>query len=197
MKKITKPNNLSKLSIAGILFLTAGLIFAIQPFQRYQTDKQVSATPFPESTQIIAAPEFEYISGRPIHITLPSIGISLEVIDGSYNKNNNSWTLSKDKAQFALLSTLANNLQGNTFIYGHNNKYVFRDLHKITEGDEAIVTTDNGHEFVYKMTGVHVVDPTDTSIFKYSGPPILTVQTCSGAWYENRSLYTFEFVEVR
>ncbi len=66
-----------------------------------------------------------------------------------------------------------------TFIYGHNRWAVFYKLLKVQPGDEAIVSTANGHTFTYKMTGQKVTQPTDTSLFHYQGPPILTLQTCS------------------
>jgi hypothetical protein len=34
--------------------------------------------------------------------------------------------------------------------------------------------------------------PTDATLFEYKGKPILTIQTCSGVWYQNRQLFTFD-----
>jgi hypothetical protein len=35
--------------------------------------------------------------------------------------------------------------------------------------------------------------PEDTSILNYKGPSMLTVQTCSGSFFEYRQLFSFKF----
>ena len=139
----------------------------------------------------------QVIFGKPSRLFMPTIGIDLSVADGEYNSVSREWTLSKDKAHYALLTPEPNNTSGNTFIYGHNNKNVFAKLSSITVGDKISLFTESGKEFVYQYTESRQVEPTDTSLFSYQGSPILTIQTCSGTWYEKRSLYTFVFVEVK
>jgi hypothetical protein len=85
----------------------------------------------------------------------------------------------------------ANTAGGNTFLYGHNRPGVFDTLHRIEPQAQAIVTTANGHSFSYRFTGALETDPNDDSLFRYQGKPILTIQTCSGLWYQNRQLFTF------
>lgn len=184
---------------AGILMVIGGLLLGYAPFKRIFDERQqkVSATgtivpPTPEQSVV----ETAFVGGKPIHLSIASVSYDGEVVDGNYNASDQSWTLSKDKAHFATPSKPANNKAGNTFIYGHNNKYVFAQLSKLKIGDQAIVTTDNGHRFIYEFYSLTVTDPQDTSLFTYSGPPVLTLQTCSGVWYENRSLYTFKLMEV-
>jgi LPXTG-site transpeptidase (sortase) family protein len=135
------------------------------------------------------------ISGYPVELTVLSLNMKLAVTDGAYNPKDGSWTLSRDKAHFALPSTAPNNESGNTLIYGHYRPEVFARLKKITVGDEAIITTDNGYRFVYSFERSQTVDPADTSIFAYSGDPQLTLQTCSGVFMQNRQLYTFKFIK--
>lgn len=137
------------------------------------------------------------ISGKPVQLVIPTAAIDIAVVDGNYNQASQKWTLTKDKAHFAVMTPLANNHQGNTFIYGHNNELVFKSLHKIKAGEYAILKTDNGKTFLYVLREVKDVAPNDVSVFAYQGNPILTVQTCSGTWYENRRLFTFDFVTVR
>jgi len=74
---------------------------------------------------------------------------------------------------------------------------VFSTLNRIKPGDEAIITTDNGHRFTYKFRAAYETNPSDDSLFHYQGSPILTVQTCSGLWYQNRQLFTFNFENVQ
>src|SRR5690606_34543857 len=125
----------------------------------------------------------EMISGPPIRLDIKSADISIEISDGVYNKQRGTWTLSNDKAHFAVGTSQPNNVAGNTFIYGHNRREVFARITKLVGGEEAKVTTANGHVFVYKLVSRRVVSPTDVSVFAYDGPPILTVQTCTGLFY--------------
>lgn len=135
----------------------------------------------------------ELKSGKPQKLTIDSVGIDIEVLDGEYDPASHKWTLLKDKAHYALMTPLANNQAGNTFIYGHNNKKVFTRLENTKIGDIAHVQTPNG-VFSYKLRDIKEVPPTDTSMFEYRGSSTLTIQTCSGSWYEKRKLFTFDYL---
>lgn len=135
-------------------------------------------------------------AGKPVRLVIPSVSIDLTVADGLYDQKTGAWTLSKDKAHYATITPFANNIEGNTFIYGHNRRSVFAPLLKMKTGDKALVYTDNNKVFTYTLRDFKDVDPTDASLFTYQGKPILTLQTCSGTWYENRRLFTFDFVSV-
>jgi LPXTG-site transpeptidase (sortase) family protein len=136
----------------------------------------------------------ETISGTPVKLSIPSLDMKLVVAPGKYNKKTGEWTLSRDKAHFAELSIPPNNQEGNTFIYGHHRPEVFTSLKKVKQGDKAIITTDNGYRFTYVFESHDTVWPTDTSIFAYSGPPQLTIQTCTGVFMQDRQLFYFKFV---
>lgn len=145
-----------------------------------------SIAPPPVTTSTLAI-------GHPIRLIIPSVGIDLAIIDGSYDAKTGNWTLSSDKAQFALPTVEPNNESGNTLIYGHYKKGVLLTLPKVLPGDEAFVITDNGLRFVYTFTNAETVSPTDTSIFLYQGASRLTVQTCTGRFLQNRSLHYFTY----
>lgn len=136
------------------------------------------------------------ISGAPSHIAFPRLNISVDVIPGYYDAKTNSWTLSSDKAQFATITSEPNNKTGNTFIYGHNRWQVFTGLLSAQVGDQAVVTTANNHTFVYTLRDIKDTDPTDLSYMQTHKSPILTVQTCSGLWYEHRRMLTFDLTSV-
>ncbi len=185
----------------GVLFIAAGLLVGqgsvvelakglVEKDQVSVTQENNTKTQFAKQNSA-SEPAIE---GRPVRIVIPSLGIDLQVIDGTYRQPNFEWTLSKDKAQFATNTQKPNNTAGNTFIYGHNNKYVFSKLPAIKPGEQAIVYTDNGHRFTYSYISVQTVKPQTTEIFNYQGSPRLTLQTCTGFWYENRSLYRFDLV---
>lgn len=140
----------------------------------------------------------EEIAGRPVRIVIPASNVDLPVDEGYYDSSSNSWTLSGYHAQFAMISTLANNVAGDTFIYGHNNNYVFGALRHVMPAVDAraLIYTDNGHIFVYKFQKSFSLAPSDTSVLSYSGPPIMTIQTCTGSINEWRTMYRFDFVKV-
>lgn len=140
----------------------------------------------------------EEISGTPVRITIPSEDVDLPIIPGVYDPSTDSWTLSGYKAQFATASQPANNVGGETFIYGHNNDYVFGALRHVTPtvGAEALVYTGNGHEFAYTFQKVWSVGPYDVSTLNYQGPPVLLIQTCTGSLNELRTMYLFNFEKV-
>lgn len=138
----------------------------------------------------------EIIAGKPNRIVAAKINMDLIVEDGNYNPADQSWTLSGYHAHFAMPSMLANDSAGSTFIYGHNNYYVFARLAELVPGDQVQVFTDEGHTFTYTLQKAEEVKPDDTTIFNYDGPPLLIVQTCSGTWYEKRHLFTFTLDKV-
>jgi LPXTG-site transpeptidase (sortase) family protein len=165
-------------------------LYVFRPFPELLpgVSAEVSNTP-----QTPVVKEIIVTAGLPDRIAIPSVGIDLPVDPGYYNPSDNSWTLSGYHAQFAMPSTLANDYSGDTFIYGHYNKYVFMPLQNMTPGAEALVYTTNGHVFSYIYQLSKNLTPTDTSILKYKGPAMLTVQTCSGAFFEWRQMFSFKF----
>jgi len=134
------------------------------------------------------------VTGKPVAISIPSLAINLEVADGAYNPKNGTWTLSRNKAHYALLTTQPNNESGNTLIYGHYRPEVFAKLRKLQSDAQVTVTTDNGYRFTYIFRTKEVVDPANTTVLSYEGKPRLTLQTCTGAWMQNRQLFYFDFV---
>lgn len=190
------------LLITGFCFIIGGLALGYGPLMAYWQGKhvaQVLTVPFSTAARAGLPPTTaptEVVSGKPVRIQIPSLNIDLNVAEGHYNSTNQTWTLSKDKAHYAVNTPLANNAEGNTFIYGHNRKAVFARLPHIKAGELAIVTTENGHSFTYKFRSAFETQPSDDSLFEYQGPAILTLQTCSGLWYQNRQLFTFDFVSV-
>lgn len=164
-----------------------GLVYANQAPPTATVPVTVPAeSAFPKST----------VSGIPTEISVPSVGVKLTVEPGAYNKSTDSWTLSGYNAHFATITRPANDGGGNTFIYGHNNRHVFGPMKAIIPGAEARITTDVGNTFYYSLVSSRTVDPSDVSVFTYTGAPILTIQTCTGIWHERRELYTFKLERV-
>ena len=152
--------------------------------------------PIPARNKTASAPVGATIEGEPNHITIPSLNMSLPVINGYYSTYTKEWTLTLSEVQYATITPPPNNYSGNTFFYGHYRPEVFYSLHKIAIGADAIVSTTNNHTFTYQLTKVTVVNPNDDSLFNYKGAPILTVQTCTGTFFQFRQLFTFKLIEA-
>jgi LPXTG-site transpeptidase (sortase) family protein len=78
---------------------------------------------------------------------------------------------------------------GNTFITGHSSNYwwikgeynyVFANLDKMVVGDQAKIYY-NGNKFLYQVTGVKVVEPTDLTVLDQTIKPTMTLMTCTPA----------------
>jgi LPXTG-site transpeptidase (sortase) family protein len=171
------------------------LLFAFALFSPFHGSQSVAATRLPVEL-VKAEAASQILIGKPVRIVINDVSIDLPIDEGRYNSADGSWSLSGYHAQFAMMTPLANNTEGNTFIYGHNNKYVFGPIKRVSPGAIAQIYTDNDKVFYYSYQNTYAVAPDNTSILQYQGPSILTVQTCSGAWNEQRQMYVFKFDKV-
>lgn len=181
--------------LTGLLFILAGFLLSSEYLIQHWQQKNAQPA-FAPSKVSASNLKRATVSGIPGHIDIPAVGISVDIEPGYYDKASKAWTLSLDKAEYATITPESNNGNGNTFIYGHNRWAVFYKLLRATPGDEAVVTTTNHHTFVYKMSARHDTNPNDDSLFSYKGAPIMTLQTCSGLWYQHRSLFVFNLVKA-
>lgn len=185
----------------GILYLLTigtigGLLYSSHllgtPAWAKQQPVVIKQTPVPLPAKVV--------SGKPVTISIPDAHIDLAVDDGYYNDNDGSWTLSNTNAQYAVMSALANDHAGTTFIYGHGTDAVFGKIgsNKPPVGTKAIVTTNNKHTFTYSLQEVRDFEPSDTSLFDdmASGSPRLIVQTCTGVFSEWRTMFIFKLEKV-
>lgn len=141
--------------------------------------------------------EIVITSGRPVRIRIPAISLDRPLIDGVYNPDDGSWSLTPTGIHYAIASAPANDYGGSTFIYAHNNKNAFGPLNKIQPGDQVEIMTDNQLKFTYKFTQKATLDPSDTSPLTYQDrPPRLTLQTCTGNWHQLREIQYFDLISV-
>lgn len=190
------------------LLLAATLILAGFGSLIYFRDLQNTiVTPPPQSSQIAAAKasapavvqttDTPVMSGEPDTLSIPSLNIGLQITPGVYNYQTKQWTLTNDKVQYAVMTPEPNNQSGNTFLYGHYRRGVLATLHAIKSGASAVVTTKNGKTFTYVLASTRVVSPEQSdAVFAYHGAPILTIQTCTGIFFENRQLFIFNLESV-
>lgn len=138
------------------------------------------------------------LMGKPVRLIIPDSGIDLPIDEGFFDTTSNSWTLSDSRLQYAMITAQANNHSGSTFVYGHGTDKVLGALatREPAHGATARIHTDTGRIFTYSFQSSQSLTPGDTSIFNYTGPPILTIQTCTGNLSEWRTLFTFKFEEV-
>lgn len=172
----------------GLTLLACGFL----SWQLRDSNAFMNAQPAPP----LAPRQTVTLQGEPVQLRIPSLNMTLPIINGEYNSRTHQWTLSLDKVQYAVTTPQPNNNAGNTFLYGHNRPEVFAHLHDIQPKALAYVTTRDGHIFKYQLRSVKVTKPEDTSIFDYKGPPILTIQTCSGLFFQNRQLFTFKLINA-
>ncbi len=180
--------------LCGIALMGIGLALAFYPVSSSQhTEAVVRAQTLSASAPAWSATEQQaYFGGAPVRLQIPSLNIDLPIINGYYDSANQTWTLTKDKVQFAVMTKQPNNREGLTFMYAHNRPGVFDAMHNIRAGEEAKIQTGNGHTFTYRFTSAYETDPNDDSIFGYQGAPVLVLQTCSGANYQNRQHFLFD-----
>ncbi len=190
-------------NVATIYLLTIAFgWFVIHPGPHAGSARYVALKTTPRTAAPVA-PAVKEVSGLPVRLVIPGSSYAGRVVDlpvdkGYYDQASDSWTLSGYHAQFMTVSSLANNFAGETYIYGHNNNDVFGALRHVTPavGSTALVYTDNGHVFSYRFTSSTNVPPDATSVLDYHGPPILTIQTCTGSFNEIRTLYSYSFDRV-
>jgi sortase (surface protein transpeptidase) len=180
--------------ISGLVLLLSGTGLLIGII-RYQDVNSANIVQPPNHT-VVVKPTSTEIQGEPTEIIIPSLNIDLSIIPGYYNKNSKTWTLSLDKVQYATITPEPNNVEGSTFLYGHYRPAVFAYLHTIHANAQAIVKTANNHTFYYQLANVRTTNPGDDSVFNYRGQPILSVQTCTGLFFQNRQFYTFDLERV-
>ena len=188
---------LSQLIIGGLLLIAGGTVLIVMIVRSGAASQTAAPSAVYSDIPKPVIVEPTAIYGQPVRLDLPSLGLSLQVIDGYFNSQTRTWTLTTDKVQYATITPEPNNAAGNTFIYGHYRREVFANLHKIAVGDVAVIRTSNDHLFTYRFRSSRVTNPNDVALFSYQGPPILTLQTCTGLFYQNRQLFTFDLIGAR
>jgi hypothetical protein len=205
MKYIPRLTKLQKISVFGSLLMIVGVI-GVAPtlYFRWTNTGTASASPvLPASvvkeinTAATKQPKQSLVTGYPVSISIPgprpALDMNVNIIPGYYNASTGAWTLTTTDAQFVTFSAEPNNITGNTYIYGHYRPNIFAYLHLISPGTVATITTSNGYQFNYKFVYTYAVTPSQTAVLATSKAPILTVQTCSGDFFQNRQMYIFSY----
>jgi hypothetical protein len=109
----------------------------------------------------------------PIHITvIPPAGegrntIRLQIVEAG--KAEGAWTVSPTKANHVHGSAVPGEA-GNIVIYGHNSR----------PGDMVNIYAGDGSLHTYKISDIHIVDPSETALLSPTKTEVLTLYTCTG-----------------
>jgi sortase A len=81
---------------------------------------------------------------------------------------------------------------GNMVFSAHNDIFgeLFRDLDQLKPGDEIRVTTAT-REYVYRVTGTEIVEPTDVHVMEATARPTLTLISCYPYLVDNKRIAVF------
>jgi LPXTG-site transpeptidase (sortase) family protein len=119
-------------------------------------------------------------------LVIPKIGITAPIIySQSINEVDIQSELTKGVVHYP--GTANPGEFGNVFITGHSSNfwwikggynYIFANLDKLTIGDQAKIY-NNGKKYVYSVSEVKVVLPSEVSVLSQGETPTLTLMTCT------------------
>ncbi len=121
--------------------------------------------------------------GSPVgNIVIPKIGLSMMVIEGT-----DAAQLDQGPGHYP--GTPLPGESGNAAIAGHRTTYLhpFYNLDALVAGDAIELTTLQGI-FLYRMTQVEVVSPTDVAVVAPTPTPQLTLTTCNPRYSASQRL---------
>jgi sortase A len=82
--------------------------------------------------------------------------------------------------------------RGNLVLSAHNDIFgeLFRDLDQLKPGDEILIQTAS-QEFVYRVTGTRVVEPTEVSVLEPTAKPTITLVSCYPYLVDDQRIVVF------
>jgi sortase A len=109
---------------------------------------------------------------NPTRITVPAIGIDAPVVEGD------GWE-QLQKGVGRHLGTANPGQAGNMVLSAHNDIFgeIFRDLDRLSEGDEIFVQTTT-RSYTYVVRDTRIVDPTEVSVMNPTREPTTTLISC-------------------
>jgi sortase A len=82
--------------------------------------------------------------------------------------------------------------RGNLVLSAHNDIFgeLFRDLDQLKPGDEIRIQTST-QEFLYRVTGTRIVEPTEVSVLEPTAKPTITLISCYPYLVDNQRIVVF------
>jgi sortase (surface protein transpeptidase) len=159
-------------------YLAIGLVITIYSLIRlFHIDSSLRFAMYGKSKTVVQ-------ETMPVRMEVPHIGTDIALRPGRIL--GTEWELSPSYALY-LPNTAHLGSQGNLVIYGHNTPGVFGKLRQATIGDELILTDGTGKKYLYFISWIGAVAPTDVSKLGYSFTPTATIITCDG-WFDTKRL---------
>jgi LPXTG-site transpeptidase (sortase) family protein len=161
--------------LLGLIVLINGYIIAapLVPEINYQVQLHFSRSPLTG-----AQPDYSKIDRSQNHLVIPTMALDQPVLTG-----NNPKLVNKGIWHIPHTSTPDNG--SNTVVAGHRYTYygsaVFYNLDKVHKNDTMALVWD-GKVYVYKVSDVSIVPPSDTAIEAPTPNNELTVYSCTPLW---------------
>jgi len=176
-----------------VLFI---IIFAITNLPMYFSKLTPTKTVAKEvvSTKVLVQPEMEksaplepgeVVSATPTLI-VPKISVTAPILFiDTYDEATIQANLKNGVVHY--YQTANPGKVGNSFITGHSSNYwwekgaynyVFANLDKLVVGDQAKIYFE-GNKYLYQVSAVKTVEPTDLSVLDQTSKPTLTLMTCT------------------
>lgn len=169
-------NRLLLVSIIGINIYI--LIAPVWPEVTYRVSSITAKT--------VTEDEFANLDRSTNHLIIPSLKLDKPIYTGAGadELNKGIWhrpqTSTPDKGSNTVLS-------GHRWLYNDPEAAVFYHLPKVKDSDK-IVTVWDGKIYVYKVTNIKEVDPTEVSVEAPTNDSRLTVYTCTPLWTATKRL---------
>jgi LPXTG-site transpeptidase (sortase) family protein len=134
-------------------------------------------------------------AARPTRLVIPAIGVSTQVEPVGMDAQGRMGTPSVPANVGWYRSGPAPGDSGNALIDGHldwtSGPAVFWQLGRLRVGDRLAVLRADGTQvqFVVDATSVVPFDASEDALFTATGPPSMSLITCTGAWDRQRATY--------
>lgn len=187
-----------RLSVRAAVALGAVLALSLSACGQSQAPKSAPRSPSPSSSASpSASPSASAaVVGTPARLSIPRAKVQAPVeqvgVDGQGNigvpsaPTNVAWY---DRGP-------APGQPGDAILNGHvdwtTGPAVFANLRALQAGDEVTVVMQSGQQLRFKVTGSKAYDaktPPPADLFATSGPPRISLITCTGPWDVGRKQY--------
>lgn len=188
-----RPTLLLTLTCLGTtaLFALTGCSSAVDPGPATRQGAAAATAPPPAEPAAPASPSSDAYPGKPVHVSIPSIGVDSAVMRLGLNPDGTVEVPPPDKGMTTGWYTggAVPGARGPAVLIGHNDtrygRAVFHDLKKISKGADITVRDERGKEIHFKVTGRETANkkafPTERVYGRTEGR-VLRLITCDGTF---------------
>lgn len=119
---------------------------------------------------------------QAIRLQIPALGKDVPIVEGD------GWEQLKKGVGHHIGSANPGE-KGNVVLSAHNDIHgeIFRDLDKLEKGDKVILFTEK-NDYVYVVTGTHIVKPTQVEFLEQTSEPTATLISCYPYMVDNKRI---------